>query len=175
MLPIRIVSLAVVFLGSMLAQPVEAVSAHHVQPGNVYVAKPVHFEPQHAGDSGPSGHRNHPVIALSHPNEHGMVPVVAVSHNHPEHMGSTVGAHHFDAHTHNAGRGSFDAGSRVATERPVFVHHDDLHHVSHDSNLPSRLHPDDTQHLVNTVYEHSGQYHDNPRARTPTPPWRAGH
>lgn len=47
MLPIRIVSLAVVFLGSMLVKPAEAVSAHHVQPGNVYVAKPAHFEPQH--------------------------------------------------------------------------------------------------------------------------------
>ena len=47
MLPIRILSVAAVLIGSMMVTPAEAVSAHHVEPGNVYVAKPVHFEPQH--------------------------------------------------------------------------------------------------------------------------------
>ena len=44
MYPIRIISLAVVLLGSIAVQ---AVQPHHVEPGNVYVAKPLHFEPQH--------------------------------------------------------------------------------------------------------------------------------
>ncbi|KJA15470.1 hypothetical protein HYPSUDRAFT_48404 [Hypholoma sublateritium FD-334 SS-4] len=172
MYPIRIISLAVVLLGSIMVKAAPAVRAHHVEPGNVYVAKPAHYEPQHPGDTGPSGHRNHPVVALSHPDAHGMVPVVAISHNHPAHMGHTENAQHFDEHTHHAGGGSFDHGSRAATARPVHVHVDDLHHVSHDSNLPDFLHRQDTHNLKAAVYHATGEHFDNPPHRAPTPPWR---
>lgn len=167
MFSIRIISLAALLLGSVAVNA--AVTAHHVQPGNLYVAKPAHFSPQHVclsfcklcldlqgielqeGDTGPSGHRNHPVVALSHPDAHGWVPVAAVSHNHPEHMGPTENAQRFDHDTHHGGHGGFEAGSRVATARPVHVHVDDLHHVNTESGLPARLHGDDTHHLQAAV------------------------
>ena len=93
------------------------------------------------------------MVALSHPDAHGYVPVVAVSHNHPAHMGPTEGAHHFDQHTRHAGGDGFGHGSRIATARPVHVHVDDLHHVSHDSTLPDYLHRQDTHNLKSAVCE----------------------
>ncbi|KJA22502.1 hypothetical protein HYPSUDRAFT_54842 [Hypholoma sublateritium FD-334 SS-4] len=172
MFSLRIISLAAVLLGSIMVNAAPAVTAHHVEPGNLYVAKPAHFEPQHPGDSGPSGHRNHPVVALSHPDANGYVPVAVVSHNHPEHMGRTQNAQHFDEHTHAAGHGGFETGSRMATARPVHVHVDDLHHVNTESGLPARLHHEDTHNLKEAVYQASGKDFNNPRHRTPTPPWR---
>ncbi|KJA15472.1 hypothetical protein HYPSUDRAFT_220034 [Hypholoma sublateritium FD-334 SS-4] len=173
MFSIRIISLAALLLGSVAVNA--AVTAHHVQPGNLYVAKPAHFSPQHEGDTGPSGHRNHPVVALSHPDAHGWVPVAAVSHNHPAHMGPTENAQRFDHDTHHGGHGGFESGSRIATARLVHVHVDDLHHVNADSGLPTHLRGDDTHNLRAAVRAASGQSFDNPRHRTPTPPWRSGH
>ena len=48
MYPIRIVcSVAAVLLGSLVvnAAPMPDVQPHHVQPGSVFTAKPVHFDP----------------------------------------------------------------------------------------------------------------------------------
>ena len=172
MFSLRIISLAAVLLGSFVVNTAAAVTAHHVQPGNLYMAKPAHFEPQHVcwtvllfscvgidkssiqeGDTGPSGHRNHPVVALSHPDANGWVPVAAVSHNHPAHMGATQNAQHFDTHTHAEGRGGFEAGSRIATARPVHVHVDDLHHVNAESGLPTHLVHEDIHGLKDAVRE----------------------
>ncbi|KJA26915.1 hypothetical protein HYPSUDRAFT_213031 [Hypholoma sublateritium FD-334 SS-4] len=180
MFSMRIISLAVVLLGSLAvnAAPMPAVKANHVHPGSVFVAKPVHFDPPHPGHSASTGARNHPVIALGHPDHDGWVPVAAVSHNHPAHMGETHEAHHYDGHTHADGHGSFSAGSHIAVQKPTHVHIDDLHHVSADSNLPARLHPTDTNNLVNAVHQSSGNpISTNPRIVTPpptTPPWRKG-
>ena len=100
------------------------------------------------GHSGPSGHRNHPVIALSHPDHEGWVPVAVVSHNHPEHMqGAVHDAHHYHEHTAAAGHGSFSEGSKIAVGNPTHVHVSNLNMVSPDSNLPHRLHNTDTQNL----------------------------
>ncbi len=105
------------------------------------------------GDTGASGHRNHPVVALSHPDANGWVPVAAVSHNHPAHMGNTENAQRFDTHTHHEGRGGFESGSTIATERPVHVHVDDLHHVNHESGLPTHLVHEDINNLKDAVRE----------------------
>ena len=50
MYPIRIVcSVTVVLLGSLVVNaapmPLPEVQPHHVQPGSVFTAKPVHFDP----------------------------------------------------------------------------------------------------------------------------------
>ena len=68
-------------------------------------------------------------------------------------MGSTSRASHYHANTNAETGRHFSSGSRVATERVVHVHHDDLHHVSHDSNLPTRLHEQDRDQLINKVCE----------------------
>ena len=53
----------------------------------------------------------------------------------------------------HAGGDGFGHGSRIATARPVHVHVDDLHHVSHDSTLPDYLHRQDTHNLKSAVCE----------------------
>ncbi|KAF8894190.1 hypothetical protein CPB84DRAFT_1748521 [Gymnopilus junonius] len=167
----RTIAAAAVLLASIVVNA--AVPAHHVRPGAVFVAKPAHFEPPEPGHSGPSGHRNHPVIALDHPNHEGWVPVAVVSHNHPEHMQQHVAnAQHYDHHTHAEGGEVSTTGSQVALGHPTHVHIDDLHHVSHDSGLPRRLHPTDTHNLQHDVHHASGFTSNNERYRTPTPPWR---
>ncbi len=47
MFSLRIISLATVLLGSLVANaaPLPAVNANHVNPGSVYTAKPAHFDP----------------------------------------------------------------------------------------------------------------------------------
>lgn len=54
-----ICSVAVVLLASVVVNaapmPMPAVSAHHVKPGGVFVAKPVHFEPQLVGSTSTIG------------------------------------------------------------------------------------------------------------------------
>ncbi|PPQ75269.1 hypothetical protein CVT26_014783 [Gymnopilus dilepis] len=171
---------AAVLLSSVVVNaapmPMPAVSAHHVKPGGVFMAKPVHFDPPLPGHSTTSGARNHPVIALDHPNKHGMVPVAVVSHNHPSHMQQEVhDAHHYDRHTKHAGTGSFDHGSQIAVGHVTHVHHEDLHMVSPDSNLPHQLHHTDLGHLHNAVHQATGFTPSNEKHRTPspkTPPWR---
>lgn len=111
------------------------------------------------GNSEHTGTIPHPVIALSHPDANGWVPVAAVSHNHPGHMAETHAANHYDLHSHNAGLGHFEPGSRIAVGHPTHVHVDDLHHVAPGPNphnpgasfMPSRLHPQDTHELQRAV------------------------
>ncbi|KAF8894191.1 hypothetical protein CPB84DRAFT_1848529 [Gymnopilus junonius] len=175
-----IVSVAAVLLASVVVNaaplPMPAVSAHHVKPGGVFMAKPVNFDPPLPGHSTTTGARNHPVIALDHPSHDGWVPVAVVSHNHPEHMqGAIHEAHHYDHNTHAAGVGSFSAGSQIAVGHPTHVHIDDMHHVSPDSNLPHQLHPTDTGNLHHAVNHETGFVPSNEKHRTPsphTPPWR---
>ena len=45
MYSIRLLSLAAILFGSLVANA--AVAPHHVHPGSVFVAKPVHFDPPH--------------------------------------------------------------------------------------------------------------------------------
>ncbi len=44
---LRIISLAAIILCSFVANTAAQVSAHHVQPGNVYIGAATHYEPQH--------------------------------------------------------------------------------------------------------------------------------
>lgn len=46
MYPIRIISFAVLLLGSIAVNAAPAVPAHHVVPGNLYVAQAVNYQPQ---------------------------------------------------------------------------------------------------------------------------------
>ncbi|PPR00840.1 hypothetical protein CVT26_012475 [Gymnopilus dilepis] len=171
---------AVVLLASVVVNaapfPMPHVSAHHVKPGGVFMAKPVHFDPPLPGHSTTTGARNHPVIALDHPDHNGYVPVAVVSHNHPEHMAQEVhDAHHYHAHTEHAGIGAFNHGSKIAVGHVTYVHHEDMHHVSPDSNLPHQLHHSDLANLHASVNQATGFVPSNAKHRTPspkTPPWR---
>lgn len=48
MYSIRLISLAVALFGSLVANA--AVAPHHVNPGSVFVAKPLHFDPPHVSN-----------------------------------------------------------------------------------------------------------------------------
>jgi len=156
MYPIRVLfTLAGVLAGSLLvaAAPLEsrAVHGHDVHVGSVFRASPVHFTPEHPGNSVHTGSERHPVVAVGHPNSHGYVPVVSVSHNHPDHMTDNVhGAHHYDRHTEK----KFQPGSGIAVGNPVHVHKDDLHYVGHNSHLPQQLHHNDAHSLAAATYGH---------------------
>jgi len=150
-----IFTLAGVLAGALLVAAVpldsRAVHGEDVHHGSVFRASPVHFEPQHPGNSVHSGSERHPVIAVGHPDRHGYVPVVSVSHNHPDHMSDNIhGAHHYDQHTNK----KFQAGSGIAVGNPVHVHKDDLHYVGPNSHLPQQLHRNDAHNLVAATYGH---------------------
>ncbi len=74
-------------------------------------------------------------------------------------MAETHAAYHYDLHTHDAGMGQFQRGSRIAIGHPTHVHVNDLHHVApgpdphnpHASFMPSNLHPQDTHELRHAV------------------------
>ena len=87
--------MAAVFLGSLAVNA--AVNVNHARPGAVFMAKPLHFDPQIPGHSTHTGAIPHPVIAIGHADAQGWVPVAQVSHNPPPHMGETRSMQQRDA------------------------------------------------------------------------------
>ena len=80
--------------------------------------------------------KNHPVIALGHPNENGHVPVALISHSHPD------SAHPSDATKYgmpsNKKRVGPDPNNMVEHHVGVgevhMIHHDDLSHFQKNSD-----------------------------------------
>ncbi|PPR06923.1 hypothetical protein CVT26_004110 [Gymnopilus dilepis] len=90
---------AAVLLASVVVNaaplPFPGVPTHHVRPGSVFMAKPMHFDPPLPEHLTNSGARNHPVVALDQPDRQGYVPVAVVSHQHGNHV---TYVHHDDMH-----------------------------------------------------------------------------